>query len=153
MNNLFVTLFLNKLELICLHTVKWFQVLLSNTNNSIWFWLFTCFIVKGDLKIGKMVSVHQWPGRLGFNLQSSHTQKLVRDASLLNTHHYKVWIKGKWNNPGKWVVHSSTPQCGSYWKRVFRLPSTVVGQLFPCTQLNGFKYCYLTLITLFVKYS
>ena len=23
------------------------------------------------------------------------TQKMVLDASLLNTHHYKVWIKGK----------------------------------------------------------
>ena len=27
--------FLNEPELICLHTVKWFQVLLSNTSNSI----------------------------------------------------------------------------------------------------------------------
>ena len=34
MNTLKVT-FLNKPEPICLHTVKCFQVLLSNTNNSI----------------------------------------------------------------------------------------------------------------------
>ena len=35
-NSLKVALFLNELlELICLHTVKWFQVGLSNTNNSI----------------------------------------------------------------------------------------------------------------------
>ena len=27
--------FLNGTEIICLHTVKWFQVFLSNTNNSI----------------------------------------------------------------------------------------------------------------------
>ena len=33
-NSLSVT-FLNESELICLHIVKWFQVLLSNTNNSI----------------------------------------------------------------------------------------------------------------------
>ena len=29
-----VTLFLNEQEVICLHTVKWFQVLLSITNNT-----------------------------------------------------------------------------------------------------------------------
>ena len=34
-NCLKVTLFLNEPELICLHTVKWFQVLLFNANNSI----------------------------------------------------------------------------------------------------------------------
>ena len=33
-NCLLVTLFLHKPELICLHTDKWFQVLLSNTNSS-----------------------------------------------------------------------------------------------------------------------
>ena len=32
--SLYVTLSLNVQELICLHTVKWFQVLLLNTNNS-----------------------------------------------------------------------------------------------------------------------
>ena len=32
-----ITLFLDDiLELICLHTIKWFQVFLSNTNNSIY---------------------------------------------------------------------------------------------------------------------
>ena len=44
-------------------------------------------------------SVRQWPGRLRFNPKSSHTKKKkggeVLDASLLNTQHYKVWIKGK----------------------------------------------------------
>ena len=34
-NSLNVSLFWNKLDLICLHTVKWLQVLISNTNNSI----------------------------------------------------------------------------------------------------------------------
>ena len=27
------------------------------------------------------------------------TQKMVLDASLFNTQHDKVWIKGKWSNP------------------------------------------------------
>ena len=35
------------------------------------------------------------------------TQKMVLDATLLNTQYYKVWIKGKWSNPRKRVV---TPQ-------------------------------------------
>ena len=42
-------------------------------------------------------SVRQLPGRSGFNPRSSHTKdsKMVLDASLLNTLHYKVQIKGK----------------------------------------------------------
>ena len=35
MNSLSVTLFSNKWGLICLHTVKWFQVLLISINNSL----------------------------------------------------------------------------------------------------------------------
>ena len=34
------------------------------------------------------------------------TQKMVLDASFLNTQNYMVWIKGKWNNPGKGVMPS-----------------------------------------------
>ena len=37
-------------------------------------------------------------------------KKMVLDASLLNTHYYKVPIKGKYSNPGKGVVPSPTPQ-------------------------------------------
>ena len=44
------------------------------------------------------------------------TQKMVLDASLLNIHHYKAWIKDKWRNPGKVVAPSPTPWCNSYWK-------------------------------------
>ena len=32
------------------------------------------------------------------------TQKMVLDASLLNTQHYKVQIKDKWSNPEKGVA-------------------------------------------------
>ena len=42
------------------------------------------------------------------------TQKMVLDAALLNTQHYKVRIKGKWTNPGKGVTSSSTPRCHRY---------------------------------------
>ena len=43
-------------------------------------------------------------------------QKLVLNASLLNIQHCKVWIKGKWDNPGKGVAPSPTPWFSSYWK-------------------------------------
>ena len=38
-----------------------------------------------------------WPGRPGFNPRSCHTKdsKMVLDATLLNTQHYKVRIKDK----------------------------------------------------------
>ena len=38
------------------------------------------------------------------------TQKMILVASLLNTQHYKVRIKGKWSNPGKEVAPSQTPR-------------------------------------------
>ena len=49
------------------------------------------------------------------------TQKMVLDALLLNTQHYKVRIKGKVGNPGKEVVPFSTPKCSSYGKGSLRV--------------------------------
>ena len=40
------------------------------------------------------------------------TLKMILDATLLNTQHYKVRVK--WSNPGKGVVPSPTPWCSSY---------------------------------------
>ena len=37
------------------------------------------------------------------------TQKLVLDATLLNSQHHKVRIKVNWSNPGKGVAPSLTP--------------------------------------------
>ena len=42
------------------------------------------------------------------------TQKMVLDAALPSTQHYKVRIKGKWNKPANGVVPSPTPWCCSY---------------------------------------
>ena len=49
-------------------------------------------------------SVRQWPGRQGFNLRSSPTKdsKMVLDAALLSTQHYKVRIKGKVEQSREW---------------------------------------------------
>ena len=40
--------------------------------------------------------------------------KMVLDATLLNTQHYKAQIKGKWINAGKGVASSPTPRYSSY---------------------------------------
>ena len=55
------------------------------------------------------------------------TQKIVFDNSLLSTQHYIVWIKGKWNNPGKGVMPSPTPEIIE--KRAFKSPLTLISQL------------------------
>ena len=44
------------------------------------------------------------------------TQKMVLDAYLLNTQHYKVWIKSKRSNQRKGVARSPTHRCSSYVK-------------------------------------
>ena len=60
------------------------------------------------------LNVRQWSGRLGFNPRLSHTKnsKIVLDAALLNTQHYKVKIKGKFEQSReRSSVPSPTPQC------------------------------------------
>ena len=44
------------------------------------------------------------------------TRKKVLDASLLNTQHYKVWIKGKVEQSREGVAPSPTHWCSSYRK-------------------------------------
>ena len=54
--------------------------------------------------LGELGSI---PGRV-----ISKIEKMVLDATLLNTQHYKIRIK--WSNPGKEVTPSPTPECSSY---------------------------------------
>ena len=71
------------------------------------------------LDIGLMVTVFtNGPGDLGSipGRVIPKTQKMVLDATLFNTQHYKVRIKVKWSNSGKGVVPSPTPWCSSYRK-------------------------------------
>ena len=52
-----------------------------------------------------MSSVRQWFGRPGFIPRLSPTKdikKMVFDAALLNTQHYKVRIKGKVEQSREW---------------------------------------------------
>ena len=68
---------------------------------------------------------------LGVQSQVESYQKflnMVLDASLLNTQHYKEWIKGKQRNPGKGVAPSLTPHVVAIEKGAFMLRLTMVGQ-------------------------
>ena len=74
--------------------------------------------------IGGMVRVFtNGPGNLGSipGRVIPKTQKMVLDASLLNTQHYKVRIKGKWINSRKVVMSSPIPRRSSYWKGSLRV--------------------------------
>ena len=57
------------------------------------------------------------------------TQKIVLDASWLNSQHYKVRIKGKCSNSGKGIAPYPTSQCRTIEKGAFRSLSTTVDQL------------------------
>ena len=74
--------------------------------------------------------------RPGFNPRSSHAKdflKMVLDATLLKTQHYKVRIKVKWSNPGKSVV---AIEKGAFWS-----PSTMVANFTYVIKLrNDFFY-------------
>ena len=64
------------------------------------------------------------PMLLQFQTNALFRQKnvlIVLDASLLNTQHFKVWVKGKWSNPGK-RVEPSLLLC----VEAFKLPLTTV---------------------------
>ena len=58
------------------------------------------------------------------------TQKMVLDASLLNTQHYKVRIKGKVGQSREGVAPSPTPWCSSYRKGSLRVTLDYGRQLF-----------------------
>ena len=62
---------------------------------------------------GDLVSI---PGRV-----IPKTQKMVLDASLLNTQHYKVRIKGKVEQSREGVAPSPTYWCSSYRKGCLRV--------------------------------
>ena len=61
------------------------------------------------------------------------TQKMVLDASLLNTQHYKVWIKGKVEQSREGVASSPTHWCSSYRKGSLRVTLDYGRQLYLLT--------------------
>ena len=64
------------------------------------------------------------------------TQKMVLDASLLSTQHYKVRIKGKVEQSRKGVAPSPTHWCSSYRKGSLRVTLDYGRQLYLLTYPN-----------------
>ena len=67
------------------------------------------------------------------------TQKMVLDASLLNTQHYKVRIKGKVEQSREGVAPSLTPWCSSYRKGSLRVTLDYGRQLLLLQYINFIK--------------
>ena len=65
------------------------------------------------------------------------TQKMVLDASLLNTQHYKVRIKDKVEQSREGVAPSPTPWCSSYRKGSLRVTLDYGRQLYFFLLYNG----------------
>ena len=75
-----------------------------------------------DIGLGVRVFANG-PGNLGSipGRVIPKTQKMVLDASLLNTQHYKVRIKGKVEQSREGVAPSPTHRCSSYQKGSLRV--------------------------------
>ena len=73
------------------------------------------------------------------------TQKMVFDASLLNTQHYKVRIKGKVEQSRERVAPSPTPWCSSYRKGSLRVTLDYGRQLY-------FYFIYIILLSIIILY-
>ena len=79
------------------------------------------------------------------------TQKMVLDASLLNTQHYKVRIKGKVEQSREGVAPSPTHWCSSYRKGSLRVTLDYGRQLYLLSW--GALWWYYYLIFSFLRVS
>ena len=96
------------------------------------------FVIPADHRVVRVFT--NGPGDLGSipGRVIPKTQKMVLDASLLNTQHYKVRIKGKVEQSREEVAPSPTPWCSSYRKGSLRVTLDYGRQLyFLLTYLHG----------------
>ena len=70
------------------------------------------------------------------------SQKMVFDAALLNTHHYKVQVKGKMEQSRKRSM--ALPSTSVYEKGAFRMPLTTA---------TNFTYIYIYIYIYVLKFS
>ena len=69
---------------------------------------------------------------------------MLLDASSINTRRYKLQIKDKWSNPGKWVATPGHIGVVASEKEAFGLPSTTV------SQPNIYIYIYIYIIIIII---
>ena len=88
---------------VCLYAISKLNLVKNYLNHSKW-------RERARLSIGSSGDwlFRQWSGRPGFNSRLSHTEdsKMLLDAALLSTQHYKVRIKGEVDQFSEW---SSAP--------------------------------------------
>ena len=68
------------------------------------------------------------------------TQKMVLNATLLNTQYYKVRIKGKWSNPGKGITSNPKNLSSSCWKEGLRVALDYGPHLTYCLYIYIYEY-------------
>ena len=88
------------------------------------------------------------PGYRG-SILGRKDSKMVLNATLLNSQHYNVSIKGKVEQSREWSSAPLHIRVVAIEKGVFESPSTKVANFtlliaIVSTQLNGFNYCNLT---------
>ena len=113
----------------------YFICLLYCTIAMIWLFGKWTSIVIPDIGPGDLGSI---PGRV-----IPKTQKMVLDASLLNTQHYKVRNKGKVEQFREWVAPSPTLWCSSYRKWSLRVTLDYGRQLYLLTYLHRLSITHL----------
>ena len=79
--------------------------------------------------MGRMVRVLANGSRDRCSIPSRDISKMVRDAFLFKTQHFKVRIKSKWSNLGKGVAPSLTLGVVAIERGAFESHSITVGQL------------------------
>ena len=119
---------------LALNNLQWLICHKTKPNQTILKWQhFVVILCKWRPDIGLAVRVFaNGPGDLGSipGRVIPKTQKMVLDASLLNTQHYKVRIKGKVEQSREGVAPSPTPWCSSYRKGSLRVTLDYGRQLY-----------------------
>ena len=102
------------------------------------------------LAIGLMSSVFA----IGAGDQSSilrwvilKTRKMVLDAALRSTQHYKVSIKDKVEESWEWSSAAPTPWCSSYWKGSLRVTNLLAEELHLTKYFFAFFYILALVLT------
>ena len=116
--------------------------------------LYMYYIYIPDVGLGVRVFANG-PGDLGSipGRVIPKTQKMVLDASLLNTQHYKVRIKGKVEQSREGVAPSPTHWCSSYRKGILRVTLDYGRQLYLLTLYIYNLYIIYVLYNTFIYHT
>ena len=87
----------------------------------------------------------QIPGRV-----IPKTQKIVLDAALFSTQHYKMRIKGKVDNPGKGVAPPQHLSVVAIEKGAFASPSTKLANFTYYICLHIYVYIYVVYMNVYI---